>query len=288
MVRSRGNQKQPGQVRRRTKATTGQVDLPPKSERPASRDQGRYLPGAIDFSLDDVTPMLHATNPEQLPIMGLPFWYLLLADKEPANRCLDAALTLQAAYGLFGIEAVPAPAELSVPAADGGITIYGTPQPRVEGDQLIGHAGLWLPQSRRFIDTTVQQFPELRDLNPMPVFLPSEHDWDDLVGNAVGAICGRTQILYRFFPFQVLDDAVADTRRRVPGGHYRAGLHLATNFLDLLRRDPDHRAKVHAGPYPELVRLMQLVGDAEIFATDSELRIRRQDGTAVLLDELAA
>jgi hypothetical protein len=231
---------------------------------------------------------LQGANPEQLPIMGLPFWYLLLVDSEPANRCLDAALMLQAAYALFGIEAVPAPAELSVPAADGGITIYGTPRPRVEDGQLIGHAGLWLPQSRRFVDTTVQQFPELRELNPAPVFLPSEYDWDEMVGHAVGAICGRTQILYRFFPLHVLDEAVADTLRRAPGAHHRGGVHLATNFLDLLRRDPEHRAKVLTGPYPELIRLLRLVGDDEIFSDGDDLRIRRPDGTAVLLDELAA
>ncbi|MEV8371319.1 hypothetical protein AB0P21_01225 [Kribbella sp. NPDC056861] len=237
--------------------------------------------------------MLYGANPEQLPIMGLPFWYLLIADDKPANHCLDAALTLQTAYAMDGIDAVPAPAELAVPAQDGGTTLYSNPDPRIEDDLLIGHAGLWLPQSQRFVDSTVQQFPELRELNPTPVFLPCQHDWDDLLGHAVGAICGRTQILYRFFRLDVLDDAVTSTRRRSeelhPGGHFRNGVNLATNFLDLLRRDPDHRAKVLKGHYPELIRLVTLVGDDEIFgAEDDNLRIRRADGRAVLLDELAA
>ena len=35
-------------------------------------------------------------------------------------------------------------------------------------------------------------------------------------------------------------------------------------------------------------RLMQLIGDDEIFSDGDDLRIRRPDGTAVLLDELAA
>jgi hypothetical protein len=153
-------------------------------------------PGVVELDELAVFSLVDQFDAERPPIMGLPLWYLMLSVGEPANHCLDAVLTLQAAYRTFGIEAVPAPAELFVDDGRGGPTGYGDPHPRFEDGYLVGHAGLWLPESRRFIDPTVQQFPEIRGTNPIPVFVPFPEDWHHLVGQPLHAVCAETILTY--------------------------------------------------------------------------------------------
>lgn len=284
---TRKRRKQPNHERRRTKPTTGYIKSTPKPQRTGGRH--RYVPGEMGISEEFVSQVMAGSTAEQLPILGLPLWYLLAVEGAPANLCLDASLTLQAAFELFGIEAAPAPVELFAPDERGEPVAYGNDSPRFDNGNFIGHVGLWLPGVRRFIDPTVQQFPGLRSTNPSPVTLPTgDQDWPQLVGGMVGAICAQTRIMYRPLPLEALDEPLRQVQELMPGAHHRAGVNLAGNFLELVRADQDLRSKIDNGPYPQMTTLLNLLNGTELVVDDDEnLRVVRPGQTkGQYLDEL--
>jgi hypothetical protein len=89
---------------------------------------------------------------DRLPIWMLPHLYRYYAAGERANHCVDAALTLAAAFAQFGIPAQPWPVQLTIKPADRRQAVrYGT-NPRWEGDDFRGHCVLWLPEHQHVID----------------------------------------------------------------------------------------------------------------------------------------
>jgi len=71
---------------------------------PGGRDEAR-----IQVPTNMLLDVLLGSNHEQLLYMGLPAWFVKLAEGKSARQCLDATLTIQSAFRTLGVEAVPAP-----------------------------------------------------------------------------------------------------------------------------------------------------------------------------------
>jgi hypothetical protein len=90
--------------------------------------------------------------PDRLPIWLLPHLYRFYASGARANHCVDAALTLAAAFGQFGVPAKPWPVQLVIEPAGGRPSVRYGENPRWEGDDFRGHCVLWLPEHHHFLD----------------------------------------------------------------------------------------------------------------------------------------
>lgn len=232
-------------------------------------------------TVDEDQGMLGLANlPSELLVqIGLPVWWLMLQRGNPANVCLDGALVLRTAYAQFGVTAVPKLVELVVtdPANDHA-TAYGTRTPHfVDGeDRFVGHMGLWLPQSCRFIDHSVQQFPEVRAETWLPMSLPlgmnGVTNWDQAQGGFAGPR-GRLMLTYTPLPetdnTRILSHSYLD---RHAEQHHRVGINVASNLLQVLRLE-EFRERALATRHTRLHALLDLVGDAEVRAdSDNNLR----------------
>ncbi|MFF9410769.1 hypothetical protein ACF1B0_35395 [Streptomyces anandii] len=87
-----------------------------------------------------------------------------------ANVCVDACLTLRHAYGQLGVRAEQRPLDLAVQHNDDGVgTCYGSLAPSWTGTSWNRHRVLVLPDSERFVDATVEQFEEIREIGAGPM-----------------------------------------------------------------------------------------------------------------------
>jgi hypothetical protein len=207
--------------------------------------------------------------PEQLVETGLPFYWLMLQQGNPAYVCLDSALVLRTAYAQFGITAVPKLVRLVVtdPARDHARG-YGTSIPRINSNnQFVGHMGLWLPLSCQFIDHTVGQFPEVRAVNPWPVVLMlgmgGITDWNQAQG---GFTTERGRLELTYTPWSESDNArilAHPHLARHAELYHRVGVNIASNLLGLLRR-AELRERALATPNTRLHALLDILGDAEM------------------------
>ncbi|MFJ8746196.1 hypothetical protein ACIRL2_43420 [Embleya sp. NPDC127516] len=115
--------------------------------------------------------VLAQAPPDRLVEQLLPQLWLALADGFPANVCVDACITLSFAFGQFGIESLLQPVDLTIEDASGAVVVHGSPRPswNAAGTEFTGHCVLWLPDSRRLIDPTVEQYERMRrlDLGPL-------------------------------------------------------------------------------------------------------------------------
>jgi hypothetical protein len=194
---------------------------------------------------------------------------------ERANRCVEAVLTLVATYTQLGIPARPHTVELTVsgPTSDRRV-VYGEREPYWDNGGFHGHAVIWLPRSRRFIDPTVEQYPEVRDLRLGPISGRATMDEaappgnvaaeEDLpAGSRLGVHRGPLTLIYTVVGSQgaALGDAPAAVEDQ--DRYRRAGQSLACDVLQLLRA-PEIIDRVPATRYPHLARILRLVAGAEL------------------------
>jgi hypothetical protein len=202
--------------------------------------------------------------------------------------CLDGALILRSAFEQFGVRAEPKIVTLEVrDQHTGHRTAFGTAEPHFMGDHFIGHMGLWLPEFSRFLDYSVQQFPIVRSEGwyPIAARYPDGMPW----GTArVGVERGRLLLGYTALP--ETQNAAILAHPNVTGAaaaHRRAGINLASNYLDLLRSEHMiERALV--SPHPKLHTLIRAVDGATSRIDDEQnYRFRLAGSTDnLLLDEL--
>ncbi|MET9265228.1 hypothetical protein [Amycolatopsis sp. NPDC004079] len=278
MPKSKGRKPKPGkQSRARTPPQTG---------------NGRYRPGAVHVNEVQAFTLLERLEPEQLLTVALPVWWLLLLPGKPANICLQGAFVLREAFALFGIEADVKLVELIVrDNRTGRATQYGRPDPHFTGDQFQGHAGLWLPESKRFIDHSVQQFPPVRAVSWMPVSLHTAGLGVTTWGAQRFGV-PRENLMLEYTP---VDDTIlpaildGSAFAEHMDDMHRGGVNVASNLLAALRL-PGFRERALDGPYPRLHRLLDAVGDAELIndpGRDHRFLIPgRPEGA--YLDEIAA
>ncbi len=203
-------------------------------------------------------------------------WVLKSAERgDPANACVDACMTLHYGYGQLGIRADLQFVDLVVQDSAGHIIMHGNPQPTWNGTELDGHCVLWLPESRRFVDPTVAQYPAVARLALGPIVGRVE-----AVTGPEGAITAITQgqgvppgthfgvprkdamLLYT-----IADEDAGRAAHSSPffaqyaPEHRRTGTNLAAYALEALRT-PSAVQRVRAAPYPRLVALLDAIGDS--------------------------
>ncbi|WP_344428922.1 hypothetical protein [Amycolatopsis minnesotensis] len=279
MPKSKGRKPKPGKKNRpRTPPNTG---------------GGRYRPGAVHVDEDEAFALLDRLIPEQVLTVGLPVWWLLLLPGKPANICLEGAFVLREAFALFGIDAKVKLVELIVrDTRTGQATQYGRPDPHFTGDQFRGHAGLWLPESKRFIDHSAQQFPPVRAVSWMPVSVRATSlgvtEWSAQrfgVPRGDHLMLEYTPVDDTILPAIMNNSTLAEHMDQVR----RAGVNLASNLLAALRL-PKLRERALASPHERLHRLLDLVGDADLIndpGQDHRFLVSGHPG-GIYLDEIAA
>jgi hypothetical protein len=230
----------------------------------------------------------------------LPHLYRYYAAGERANHCIDAALTLAAAFGQFGISAQAWPVELVINPADGrAATRYGA-NPRCDGEDFRGHCVLWLPEQQHFVDVTLEQFAETARQEPLIGRAVLAVDPVTGRGTAVDwAAAGGTAVVQRptcrleytaGTPQQAHDILAAPVVRANAAGHHRAGTNLAAQTVRLLTVSPDVLARARSAPFPRLRRLLDTLTGVPAEA-DSEgnwrFTVAGPDGPQrLLLDEI--
>lgn len=274
----------------------GRKPKPDKQSRSRSRQRtgsGRYRPGVVRVDEEEAFALLRQLRPEQLLTVGLPVWWLMLLPGKPANLCLEGGFLLREAFALFGIATEVKLVELVVhDQRTGRATKYGRPDPHFVGEKFVGHAGLWLPDSKRFIDHSAQQFPPVRAVSWMPVSLPMASRGVTTWGQQRFGV-PRGDLMLEYIP---VDDAVLPAI--IEGSELvkhtdemrRGAVNLASNLLAVLRVVPGLRERALASPYRRLPDLLAAIGDAELINDDDanhRFLVPGQPGGAYL-DEIAA
>lgn len=211
----------------------------------------------------------------------LPRLWVNHADGIPGNLCVPATLALHHAFAQFDITAEVHAVDLVVEDERTGRNImYGRPDPYWADDGFHGHCVLYLPESRRTIDPTVEQFPEVhREARTGPLVGrtaftggPTRECRDadasaSLAPHApLGVRRGSQMMLYTVvgeeYSNVVWESPTADQDAE---RYRRDGINLASHALTLLRL-PDVVDRARQAPYPKLRALLDILDDAPIAA----------------------
>jgi GNAT superfamily N-acetyltransferase len=227
--------------------------------------RGQLAPGRLRMSDDKIADLLANDQiPADMRIMLLlPLLWLSAARGRPGNICVDACMTLRRAYGQFGITAELRAVQLVVRTRSGQLIQHSGPEPSWDGGAVLaGHCVLWLPESGRFIDPTVEQFPEVARYKRGPVVGRAPAAGRLPAGARLEVPRGDLTLLYT-----VLDGRHTAT---VVNAHQvttrsdevrRAGINLASWALAILRL-PDFAGRARMAPFPRLRALLGAVSDA--------------------------
>ncbi|SDP62426.1 hypothetical protein SAMN04487981_12953 [Streptomyces sp. cf386] len=236
--------------------------------------------------MDQTATLLQHAKPDQLVELVLPHLWAALADgRVPANVCVDACMTLRHAYGQLGVRAELLPVDLAVQCKDGSGTRYGSLTPSWSGTSWNGHCVLVLPDSERFVDATVEQFDEVREIGAGPmigkVALPT-HDCGMLMepGAQVMLQRGDLVLTYTIAGPDALASIVEHPEMAAHADrHHRTGVNAASFTLAALRGE-GVRGRAMQAPHPRLRALLRAVGDARYEADEGgDVRFRVADQT---------
>ena len=228
-------------------------------------------------SLDATARMLEHATPDQLVELVLPYLWVSLADGHaPANICVDACMTLRNAYGQLGVRAELLPVDLAIQKQDGSGTRYGSLTPSWTGTSWNGHCVLVLPDSGRFVDATVEQFDEVREIGMGPmvgkVALPMDNAQDGSLmapGAQVVLQRGDLVLTYTVAGPEALASIVEHAEAIAHAdGHRRTGVNVASLTLGALRGE-GVRGRAMQTPYPRLRALLRAVGEAPYEADEA-------------------
>lgn len=230
--------------------------------------------------------MLQHAQPDQLVELVLPYLWVAVADgRAPANICVDACMTLRNAYGQLGIRAELLPVDLTIQNKDGSGTRYGSLTPRWTGTTWNGHCVLVLPDSERFVDATVEQFEEVREIGMGPMVgkvALSTHAIQDGTLMEPGAQVvlqrGDLVLTYTVAEPEALASIVQHPQAVAHAdGHRRTGVNVASFTLAALRGE-GVRGRAMQAPHPRLRALLRAVGGAPYEADEAgDVRFRLPD-----------
>ncbi|MFB7739935.1 hypothetical protein ACFC08_37550 [Streptomyces sp. NPDC056112] len=219
--------------------------------------------------------MLEQAKPDQLVELVLPYLWVALADgRVPANVCVDACLTLRNAYGQLGVRAELLPVDLAIRNRDGSGVRYGSLTPSWTGSSWNGHCVLVLPDSDRFVDVTVEQFDEVREIGmgPMVGKTALSIDGDGSLmepGAQVVLRRGDLTLTYTVAGPEVVASIVEHPEAVAHAdGHRRTGVNVASYTLVALRGE-GVRGRALQAPHPRLRALLRAVGDAPYEADEA-------------------
>ncbi|MEV5687573.1 hypothetical protein AB0L68_30970 [Streptomyces sp. NPDC052164] len=287
-------QKQGKKHRTPQKRVQGRSSVPrPRAAVGVLAGGGLPLPG----NMKQTATLLEHAKPDQLVELVLPhLWAALVDGRIPANVCVDACMTLRNAYGQLGVRAELLAVDLLVQRKGGGTTHYGSLTPSWTGTSWNGHCVLVLPDSERFVDATVEQFDEVREVGHGPLVgkvTLSTHD-GFVVEPGAQVVLQRGDLMLTYTvagPEAVASivehpEAVAHAE-----GHHHTGVNVAS-FALIALRDEGVRGRAMQAPHPRLRALLRAVGDAPYEADEEgggvKFRLTDQTGQEqwLRLDEI--
>jgi hypothetical protein len=294
-----------------------QVPAPAQAAQEADDDQaspqrvadasprGRYDAGRFASPTEKIASLLFNEDVasdllvELLPAM---LW-LEKATGMPTNLCASSCITLHFAYAELGIPAQPRAVDLVVAnQRTGKRTTYGQSDPHWVESTFHGHCILWLPETRRILDPTVEQYPEVRHYRLGPICgrivagMTSNREQQAQLargqlpaGTGIGVKREDLLLLYTAVAAEY-DDIVlsASLLRDDLDEVQRSARNLAAWTLDQLRR-PNVIDRARRAPYPRVRTLLDLLARAEAHYDEDHLRFVLPDDPSHIprrLDEL--
>ncbi|MFI1379932.1 hypothetical protein [Embleya sp. NPDC020886] len=205
-------------------------------------------------------------------------------------------MTLRNAYGQLGVRAELLPVDLTVRHENGDGTRYGSLTPSWTGTSWNGHCVLVLPDSERFVDATVEQFDEVREIGAGPMIgkvALSTHDDGTMLEPGAQVLLQRGDLVLKYTiagPEVVASIVEHPEAIAHADGHHRTGVNVASLTLAALRAD-GVRGRAMQAPHPRLRALLRAIGDAAYDADESgDVRFRLTDRTGreqwLRLDEI--
>jgi hypothetical protein len=197
--------------------------------------------------------------------MALPAMWLwsVTQDQGAAAHCVDACQTLHYALAEYGIGSEIEAVRLRIDRDGHPGTLWGE-NPRYNADGTFnGHTVLVIPAAGRFIDPTIQQFPEVPQTTvsmlPAMAALPAR---TSLGTEPFGA--ARLEYVAIYVPFSGPERyAWQNPRIDAHASMYRlTGVNLAATAFHILRLEP-LRQQLERSPYPRLRALLAALGNAE-------------------------
>lgn len=231
------------------------------------------------FRFDDLATLLSGAQPGGLPLMALAGLWLwnMSEDGHAAAHCIDGCVILQHALAEYGL----------------GSDIHATGVAIMRGEQRVlydharyhadgafdGHTILVVPEARRFIDQTIQQFTEIpsspRNSLPLMAQIPE--------GVRVGTdifVIPRSDHMIAYPPVPEEERyAWRDPRVDAHDADYRkAGAILAARAFDVMRHE-SLRHLLAESPYPRLQILLEALGGTAGVERDDGYYCFRDDVT---------
>lgn len=208
-------------------------------------------------------------DPGLLIEMLLPVLWLSRVETFSRNSSVEGCMVLHHAYDLLGIASDVYTVTLWItnPSNDQS-TEYGRPDPCWDNGILDGHCLLWLPQSGRAIDVSVEQFPAAVGSVSAPLMGriggANLRGWQtadgELPPGTYLAMSGRA--VYELTGPRYRDLVTSSLASEDNERYRRAGVNLASRALTLMRIGPV-ADRVRGVPYPRLHALLDAVGTAE-------------------------
>ncbi|MGN2642419.1 hypothetical protein ACTD5D_40855 [Nocardia takedensis] len=295
MPKSKG--RKPAKNRSRT------VERPSQPRMPAPT---RYAAGRLKGSMEQIGALLFSgrSTPDAMVELLPSMLWLGHMHGRPANICVDASMVLHYAYAELGITAHPRAVDLMINDERTGRTIaYGRPDPVWEDTAFAGHCVLWLPHSRRLVDATVEQYPEVRRYRLGPIvgrMTATSGTAEQRAAIQRGELAPGAHIAVQrkdlLLVYTTVDGAYDQIVTGHPGvidnaeQHRLAGIDLASHAL-MFWRLPEVIDQIRRAPYPRLHALLDAVGDTDPVPDDTgHLRfpVPVGDGTdlALRLDDI--
>lgn len=264
----------------------------PKSAGPARLADSSPASARLWISDEKVALLLEADDiPADVRVLlFLPVLWLSQKRGAPANLCVLSCLTLRHAYGQLGIRAELRAVELVVREPSGRQLRLSGLEPSWQGAHFAGHCVLWLPETGRLIDPTVQQFTDISLLREGPPVMGRLGLTGGLpTGLRLPILRDDVTLLYtvlgeEYTAMIVNGPEIIAHKEEVR----REGINLASLALIGLRF-PEFVDRARAAPFPRLHSLLDAIGDApENFAEDKNWRfaVAGPDASPRLLDEI--
>ncbi|USX56331.1 hypothetical protein [Lentzea sp. HUAS12] len=248
-----------------------------------------------------VAALLHTaeTEPDLLVEILPPLLWLSRTKAFESNSSVVGAMILLHAYEQLGIAAHVYTVTLSVrPHESDQWSTYGRLDPLWEGGVLHGHCLLWLPQSGRIVDATVEQFSapvrtsagfvvgRAIGMSPSDTIVAGS---ELVAGSYIGVAGADGDMVYQLTGPAHRDLVTSSLSHEDDERYRRTGISLASRAITLFRVGSVAR-RVRKAPYPRLHGLLDVLREAEFVVEPSGdffFTVRGEEGQQSLrLDEI--
>jgi len=259
----------------------------PKKDKSARRRRPAAAPALFTAGLLDPATAARATQVQRadappeavIPVLTTVLWTGIMQG-EPANVCVDGCRTIAYALAQFGIATELRAVDLAIRDQRSGRGLFRTrPQPHWDGATLVGgHCILTLPDHGRYIDPTIEQYPEVATLGLGPIVGRCGAQLDPNTGQVISAdgppgrlAAGTPMAVQRehlLLMYMVSDDDITHLITDSPwvshtrDAHFRAGVNLASLVISGL--SGHMRTQAAQAAYPRLHALLDVLDGVPI------------------------